>query len=220
MYFSDRQLAGKKLAKKLYQDFKYEDCVVIALNPGGVLIGSPIAQVLCAPLLMLLAEEIFLPREPVSIGAIASDGNFILNDEMISDESSEIFQEYRSVIEEEKIAKIREMSNMIGKNSLINPALIKFRNVIVVSDGLKGNLLLKLIYEFLKPYKIQQFIVATPMANIKAVDWIHAHADKIVCLSINGDDFEVDRYYDNNEIPPIEKIIEIIENIVLNWKIN
>jgi len=220
LYFSDRQEAGRQLARKLYPDFRYEDCAIIALNPGAVLVGSPIAQILCAPLLMLLAEEIFLPREPVSVGAITFEGNFILNEELVVDEYSDIFQEYRSVIEEEKIAKIRDMSNMVGEKPLIKPELIKFRNIIVVSDGLKGNLLLKLIYDFLKPFKIQKLIVASPMADVKAIDWVHAYADKVICLSVHGDDYEVNRYYANNEIPPIEKVIEIVENIVLNWKIN
>jgi predicted phosphoribosyltransferase len=219
MHFINRQSAGQKLANQLLADFRYEDCVVLALNIGGVLVGSQIAQELCSPLLLLLEEEIFLPHEPISVGGITSEGNFVYNDKLIPNESSEILQEYRGVIEEEKLSKIREMTALVGDSFLAKKELIKYRNVILTIDGLKGDLLLKLAYDFLKPLKIKNLIVATPIADVSAVDWMHANADKIFCLWVNDDnDFDVNRYFDDNQLPDLDKVIGIIENIVLNWK--
>lgn len=219
MHFISRQSAGQKLASQLVVNYRYEDCVVLALNIGGVLVGSRIAQKLCSPLLLLLEEEIFLPHEPVSVGGITSGGNFVYNDKLIVNESSEILQEYRGIIEEEKLTKIREMTTLVGDSFLAKQELIKYRNVILTIDGLRGDLLLKLAYDFLKPLKIKSLIIATPIADVSAVDWMHANADKIFCLWVNDDsEFDVNRYYEDNQLPNLEKVIDIIENIVLNWK--
>lgn len=217
MHFASRFHAGKILAKQLYPIYRYEDCVVIALNPGGVVVASQIAQSLHAALLMILAKELEIAHEPISIGSISSTGDFILNDSLSNIDSSELMDEYRGLIEEQKIVKMSEMSKITGTTELINKKMIQYRTVILVSDGLRGDLFLNLAYEFLKPIKINKIIVATPIADVKAVDWMHIMVDKIFCLWVT-DDLDVNRYYDQNTIPDEKTITKIIQNIILNWQ--
>lgn len=42
--------------------------------------------------------------------------------------------------------------------------------------------------------------------------------NKIYCLDVSGDFLDVDHYYDRNDVPPHEKIVKTIEQIVLNWR--
>lgn len=217
MHFASRFQAGKILAKQLYPIYRYEDCVVIALNPGGVVVAAQIAQLLHAALLMILAEELEIPHEPISVGSVSSAGDFILNNDLSNIDSSDLMEEYRGLIEEQKIVKMHEMSKIIGPTELINKKMIQYRTVILVSDGLKGNLFLNLAYEFLKPIKINKIVVATPLADVKAVDWMHIMADKIFCLWVT-DDLDVARYYDQNTIPDEKTITKIIQNIILKWQ--
>ena len=70
----------------------------------------------------------------------------------------------------------------------------------------------------LKSVSYDRLVVATPMADIKALDKIHIMADEIQCLSVIDDTFELDHYFEKNDIPNHETIVKTIENIVLHWK--
>ncbi len=218
MHFVNRAHAGRILARQLVPDFRYEDSVVIALSAGGVVVGAQIAQYLHSALLMILAEEIFLPHEPVSVGTITSDGEFLINNALNAGDASELLEEYRGSIEEQKVTKLREMTKIVGHEGLIKKEMVEHRSVILVSDGFSGDILLNVAYEFLKPLKINKLVVATPIADVKAVDWMHMMADKIFCLWVADNDFEINRYFDKNDVPDQETINKIIHNIILNWK--
>ena len=218
MHFVSRIHAGRILAKQLLPDFRYEDCVVIALSAGGVVVGAQIAQYLHSALLMIMTEEIYLPHEPVSIGSITSDGEFMVNNFLGSGDVDELLEEYRGVIEEQKISKLREMNQAVENSGLVKKEMIQYRSVVLVSDGFNGDLSLSVAYEYLKPFKINKLIIATPIANVKAIDWMHAMADKIFCLWMTDEDFETNRYYDKDDVPDQKTINNMIHNIILNWK--
>ncbi len=58
MYFENRTQAGQLLAGQLIDRYRYENCVVIALSDGAVLVGEQIAWSLHCVLTMLLVEDI------------------------------------------------------------------------------------------------------------------------------------------------------------------
>lgn len=70
MYFASRMQAGRMLASQLAPKYRYENCAVIALNDGGVMVGAQIASQLHCILMMLLSSEINLPMEPDAIAGI------------------------------------------------------------------------------------------------------------------------------------------------------
>ena len=219
MHFSSRIHAGRVLAKQILPLFRYEDCVVLALNSGGVVVGAQIAKEIHSAILMLPIKEIFLPREPMSVGSISFDGSFVVNSDMSLTDSKEFMDEFRGSIEEEKITKLREMTSDIGRVELTNKSMIENRNVILVSDTIKGTTLLDMAYQYLKPIKTKSLIVACPISDVKAVDWMHVMVDKIFCLWVNDDtDSDFNRYFDQNNIPSQRKLNSIIQNIILNWR--
>ena len=57
MYFESRSQAGAKLADQVLKKYRYENCAVVALGEGGVLVGEQIAVKLHCVLMMLLSEE-------------------------------------------------------------------------------------------------------------------------------------------------------------------
>jgi len=79
MYFASRLQAGRVLASQLVKKYRFENCAVVALNDGGVMVGAQIARQLHCVLMMLLSAEIDLPREPDAIAGITSEGNFSYN---------------------------------------------------------------------------------------------------------------------------------------------
>src|SRR5947199_6479200 len=137
MYFASRMQAGRMLASKLVSKYRYEDCAVVALSDGGVMVGAQIAMQLHTILTMLLTAEINLPMEPEAIGGITPEGAFSYNHWYFPGEIDELTAEFYQLIESEKLTKMHEMQRLVGAGGLIRRDLLKGRNIIVVSDGLK-----------------------------------------------------------------------------------
>lgn len=205
------------LASRLATKYSGKPCVVLAVSEGGAIVGAQIAQQLHCILNLLLSEEVNLPREPDAVGSITSDGTFTYNPIYTRYDLDEIESEYREGIEEEKLEKIRKLTETLGNVKLIKRNLLVGHNIIIVSDGLKSTFPLELARSYLKPIKIEKFIVATPLASVDVVDWMHIYADEIFCLSVVEEYTETNRYYYKNDLPPKKEIISTVENLVQHW---
>lgn len=218
MYFESRVSAGKLLAQQISQKYKNEKCAVVALSDGAVMVGAQIAMEMHCVLTMLLTDAIQLPHENTAIAGINQDGSFTYNNFYSPGEIEEFVSEYRSFIEQEKMQKIREMHRLEGRGGLIRKALLTGHNVILVSDGLSNGFSLDLAAEYLKPIKMKRLIVATPMASVQAVDRMHILADEIFCLNVVEDYISTDHYYETQDVPPHEKVVRTVEQIVSHWR--
>src|SRR4051812_18988108 len=82
MLFRDRTEAGRVLAEKLAAYADRPGVLVLALPRGGVPVGFEVAQALHAPLDVFLVRKLGVPgREELAMGAIASGGVAVLNEE-------------------------------------------------------------------------------------------------------------------------------------------
>src|SRR6266498_5538979 len=82
--FRDRRDAGRILAQKLLGYANRSDVIILALPRGGVPVGYEVALALNAPLDIFLVRKLGLPgREELAIGAIASGGIRVLNEDII-----------------------------------------------------------------------------------------------------------------------------------------
>ncbi len=218
MYFKDRTEAGKLIAAKLSPKYRYENCAVVALSDGAVIVGAEIARELHCVLTMLLTEDIHLPGEHDPLAVVDQDGRFTYNNMFSAGQLEEFSGEYHNYIEQEKRLKFHAINQLLGSGGLIRRNLLYGHNVIVVSDGLKNALSLDAAAEFLKPIRTEKIIVVTPIASVPSVDRMHLVADDIVCLSVIENYMNTNHYYENNKLPAHDKIVKTIENIVLNWK--
>lgn len=218
MYFDSRVSAGQLLAKQIAKKYKDEKCAVVSLSDGAVMIGAQIAMELHCVLTMLLTDAIQLPHEQTAIAGINQDGSFTYNNFYSPGEIEEFVSEYHSFIEQEKMARMREMHRLEGRGGLIRKALLAGHNVILVSDGLSNGFSLDLAAEYLKPIKTKRLIVATPLASVPAVDRMHILADEIFCLNVVEDYISTDHYYEVQDVPPHEKVVKTIEQIVSHWR--
>jgi predicted phosphoribosyltransferase len=218
MYFKSRVEAGQKLADAITKKYQGKPCAVVALSDGGVMVGAQIALKLKCVLTMLLTEPISLPREPDAIAGISQDGSFSYNKAFSPGEVEDLVSEYRGVIEQEKLTKINNMHRLVGKGGLIRKDLLREHNVILVSDGLSSGFSLDLAAEFLKPIHLQSLIMATPLASVPAVDRMHILCDDIFCLSVIEDFITIDHYYDTQDVPSHELVIQTIDKIIEHWQ--
>lgn len=218
MYFASRLQAGRMLGTQLAVKYRYENCAVVALNDGGVMVGAQIASQLHCVLMLLQSAEINLPQEPDAIAGITADGELAYNKRYSQGETDELVGEYFGYIEQEKIKQMHNMNRLMGSNGVMNKDLLKGHNVIVVSDGLKTGFPLDLAAEFLKPIAIDRFIVATPFASVQAVDRMHVVTDEIYCLDVVDNIVSVDHYYDVQDVPDHEAVVRIINQIITHWQ--
>src|SRR2546421_8226561 len=82
--FRDRREAGRALAELLAHYRGRKDVVVLALPRGGVPAGYEVATALGAPLDVFLVRKLGSPgHEEFTMGAIASGGVVVLNDDVV-----------------------------------------------------------------------------------------------------------------------------------------
>ena len=77
MYFEDRAQAGSLLAAQLVDKYRYENCAVVALSDGGVLVGEQIAAALHCMLMMIMSEDIDIPGEGMTFGGVSQNGHYL-----------------------------------------------------------------------------------------------------------------------------------------------
>ncbi len=206
------------LAAQISRKYTGQECAVVALSDGGVVVGAQIALSLHAVISMLLADQIELPRELVAIAGITQDGAFSYNKAYSPGELDEMISEYRGVIEQQKLEKLSEMHRTLGGGGLIRPDLIQNKHVILVSDGLISGFSIDLAMEYLKPIAIKSLIIATPFASVAAVDRIHILADDIFCLNVLEDYISTNHYYDMHDVPSHEMVLKTVAHIVKTWR--
>lgn len=206
------------LAAKLVAKYRYENCIVLALGDGGVVVGAQIASELHCALNMLMIEEIKLPRETDTVGGVLADGTFSYSHQLSEGQIDEISSEFRNYIEQEKMTKFHHLNTLIGGTGTTDKDMLRGHNVIVVADGFNGSFMLDMAMDFLKPIAVDRVIVAAPLASVQAIDRMHIEADEICCLDVLENFMDIDHYFDKNDIPDHDTIIKTIENIVLNWK--
>jgi putative phosphoribosyl transferase len=218
MYFENREQAGQILAKELLEKYRYENCAVVALSDGAVLVGEQIASALHCILTMLLVEEIEVPGEGVSFGGVSQNGGFTYNGMFSAGEMEEYDSEYHGYLEEQKREAFQKINRLLGDGGLINDAMLRDRVVILVADGLDSGASLDVAVDFLKPIRIKRLVVATPISTVQAVDKLHILADELHVLDVKANFMGIDHYYNQNVIPSHEDTIAKINQIVLNWQ--
>lgn len=219
MYFKNRADAGRQLAERL-EAYRRSNCVVLALNPGGVMVGAQIAMGLHADLFMLATEEVRIPGEPVALAAVTAEDTFTYNPELSSGELDELAMEFHGLIESERLAKLHKLHTVMGPGGEIPRDMLRRRVVILVADGLKNGFELGVAANFLKPIDIKRLVVAVPVASVPAVDAMHLYGDELCCLYTAENLFEVDHYYDENVLPEVEGLHKIMRNTPLNWHLD
>jgi putative phosphoribosyl transferase len=217
-YFPSRQAAGELIADQLESTYRYEDCAVLCLSDGAVMVGAQIAARLHCVLSMLLTSHIQLLGEPDVVAEMNHMGQVTYNNLLSAGELEEIQSENFNYLEQQKLEKLFQMNELLGQGGIIKPDLLRERNVIVVSDGLTSGLSLHAAAEYMKPIRVKRLIMVTPFASVQAVDQMHVLADEIICLNVLEDIISIDHYYEDNTLPAHEKIIHVIEDIILNWK--
>ena len=218
MYFENREQAGQILSQTLLHKYRYEDCAVIALNSGGVIVGEHIAEYIHCVLNMLVIETLDIPGEGLSFGGISQGGRFTYNQDLSAGEISNYTVEYNGYLQEKQREAFQKINRLVGDGGTVDPILLKNRNIILTTDALSSTSELDVAFDFLKPVSTKKVIIAAPVAAIETVDKAHVMADELHILDVKENFFNANHYYENNNIPSQEELVQKINKIILNWK--
>jgi putative phosphoribosyl transferase len=177
--FANRSEAGKQLARKL-ESFQGQDVIVLALPRGGVPVAFEIAKTLHASLDVLIVRKLGVPgHEELAMGAIASGGVRILNDDII--ESLAIDE---AMIENEVAKERAELSRreLNYRGATRFPSLAGKR-VIVVDDGIATGATMRAAVKALRQQRPARVIVAAPTSARDTYHTLCTEADEVVCLA-------------------------------------
>jgi len=213
-YFTSRTEIGERFAKEL-ANLRYENTAILALSPGGVVIAIEIAKQLHSIAGLLLLKHVYVPGD-TSIGIINDQGGFTYDESIAAAQIEEFEIEYRNYISANKMEAMHAL-HAIGHENIMTPDYFKGRTVIVVSDFAKTGTSFHAALDFLKPVETEKIILATAVANVKAVDIMHRLGDKLLIAHTTDKDFPSSHYFANNQIPQTKELVQMMEQIVLQW---
>src|SRR4051794_7119606 len=133
MIYRDRTEAGNYLAAQLAQYANRDDVLVLALPRGGVPVAFEVAKALRAPLDIFLVRKLGIPgHEELAMGAIATGGVRVLNDEVV-----EYLRIPSRVIDSVAADELRELERRerAYRGNRPEPE-VRAKTVILVDDGL------------------------------------------------------------------------------------
>lgn len=217
MYFQSRAEAGYRLSLELMH-YRYEDCVVLCLSDGAVLVGQQIAASLHAVLTMMLVEQVDMPGEGTLFGTVNQSGRLTYDGMFSVGEIEEYFSEFHGYIEDQKRTAISRINRLLGSGGIADEQMLRGHTIIVVSDGLVNGASLDAVADYLKPIRVKRLVIVSPIASVDAVDRMHIFGDELHVIGVTENFMGVNHYYENNDIPEHDQIIQIINNSILTWR--
>jgi putative phosphoribosyl transferase len=176
--FRNRTDAGRQLAEKLAAYTDRPDVLVLALPRGGVPVGHEVARALGAPLDVFLVRKLGVPGyEELAMGAVATGGVRVLNDEIVRG---------LGISEREIDAAVaRELQELARRERLYRgdrpPPDVAARTVILVDDGLATGATMRAAIQALRQQQPARIVVAVPTASPDTCEVLKAEADEMIC---------------------------------------
>ena len=192
--FENRQEAGRRLAEKLEKYSGRGDVIVLGLPRGGVPVAYEIARKLRVPLDVFIVRKLGVPGfEELAIGAIASGGVRVLNDEVVR-----VLPNAQQIVDE---ATARERIELERRGKLYRddrpPPDLRDRTVILVDDGLATGATMRAAVNALRQQGAARIVVAVPVGAPETCREFETEVDETIC-AISPTYFEaVGQFYDD-----------------------
>lgn len=177
--FADRGDAGRRLAEALETYRGTPNLLVLALPRGGVPVAWEVARSLGAPLDIFLVRKLGLPQQSeLAMGAIASGGVRILNDDLIRQLRIPEYVVDR-VVREEEAEMQRRLAAYDGRHGHPDPA---GRTVILVDDGVATGSTMLAAAKAIRLKNPAKLVIAVPVCALPSLEMLRAVADDVVAV--------------------------------------
>jgi putative phosphoribosyl transferase len=179
--FRDRREAGRVLAEQLMSYLGKNGVLVFGLARGGVPVAWEIAAALHAPLDVFLVRKLGVPRwSELAMGALASGGGLVINDNVISG-LRVTDEQVREVIDSETAELIRREQAYRGGRPMADP---RGKTVILVDDGIATGASMLAAVRAVRAGGPQSIVVAVPVGPQATCRELAQEADDVVCATM------------------------------------
>jgi predicted phosphoribosyltransferase len=188
----DRRDAGRKLAEKLSAYADQPDVIVLALPRGGVPVAYEVSMALNAPMDIFLVRKLGLPgHEELAIGAIASGGTRVLNEEIVH-----TLGVNRNVIDMVARQEQQELERREQKYRGDRPPIeVKGKTVILIDDGLATGASMRAAVAGLRTRNPARLVAAVPTAAPETCQAFESEVDEMICATTPQPFYGVSRWY-------------------------
>ena len=178
--FRNRSEAGRILAEELRPVLKGAGVLVLGLPRGGIPVAFEVARALKAELDVCVVRKLGVPgEEELALGAIASGGVRVLNEELIG-----YLRVSPAVLEQ---VTAREQQELQRRQQLYREgrpaALIHGRTVVLVDDGLATGASMLAASRAVRAEGPARIIVAAPVAARETRNEFRASVDEVICVA-------------------------------------
>jgi predicted phosphoribosyltransferase/erythromycin esterase-like protein len=192
--FHDRREAGRVLAEKLAAYAHRADVLALALPRGGVPVAYEVARALGAPLDVFVVRKLGVPGyEELAMGAIASGGVRVLNDQLV--ERLGIPEDMMDVVVARERQELERRERLYRRGR--PPPDVRGQTVILVDDGLATGATMHAAIQALRKQNPARIVVAVPTASPETCEEMKAEADDVVCAITPEPFHAVGRWYQN-----------------------
>lgn len=204
----NRKVAGQALAEELRDYRDRDDLLVLALPRGGVPVAAEIAEALDAGLDLMIVRKLGLPAwEELAMGAIASGGIKVLNDDVIRSHNV-------SDADIERVAR-KEQTELERRDRTYRgdrPApRIQGRCVILVDDGIATGATMEAAIDALRRQDPKEVVLAVTVAPQETLDRLAGKVDHIACLATPEPFMAIGKWYKDFGQTSDEEVRELLD---------
>jgi putative phosphoribosyl transferase len=184
------------------------DVIVLALPRGGVPVAFEVSQALGAPLDVFLVRKLGMPgHEEFAIGAIASGGVTVLNEETLRDYGVGR-EQVEAVVEAEQRELERRERRYRGDRPFPD---LTGRTVILIDDGLATGSTMRAAVAALRQERPARVIVAVPTAPPETCEELRPIVDEMICLITPDPFYAVGLWYEDFSQTTDDEVHELLE---------
>ena len=168
--------------------------IVLALPRGGVPVGYEVALALHTPLDIFIVRKLGLPgREELAIGAIASGGIRVLNNDIIR--VLNVPEEVINIVARNELQELqRRERNYRGERPAPD---VRDRKVILIDDGLATGASMRAAVTGVRAQHPARIIIAVPAASPEMCDAFEFEVDEMVCGMTPEPFYGLSRWYED-----------------------
>jgi putative phosphoribosyl transferase len=207
MRFLDRHDAGRQLAERL-ASMQLTSPLVLALPRGGVPVAYEVADVLGAPLEVVVARKIGAPfQKELGIGAVAEGGEPIYDEDLLR-RLNLTPDALEDTLARERTELDRRVRRYRGGRPL--PEL-QGHDVVVVDDGLATGVTARAALRALREHRPGRLLLAVPVGAPQSVEAMSGEADEVVCLHAPRGFSAVGQWYEDFEQTDDTTVLHLLE---------
>jgi putative phosphoribosyl transferase len=205
--FRDRADAGRQLAGELGDYAGRPGVLVLGLARGGVPVAFEVARSLEAPLDVFLVRKLGVPgREELAMGAIASGGARVLNDEVVR--SLEVPEETIASVAADEQRELERRERLYRNGGGSSP--VADTTAILVDDGLATGASMRAAALVLREKGAGELVVAVPVAPPETCAAVEQQVDRIVCARTPERFYAVGAWYEDFSEVSDEQVRELL----------